>query len=147
MRRSHFNFALLLGKVMRNTSTDGDYLSLVTVWDCGIDGVEADLSLCLTHGASAAAFPTVHWGAIEINGMKTKKRSGKRKKEKEKKCVFAFQREISSMQCASLYCLSIYSALSLSVVLCHSHSLHINPCCHTQTHTLREKHNYFYCVQ
>lgn len=25
------------------------------VWDCGIDGVEADLSLCLAHGASAAA--------------------------------------------------------------------------------------------
>lgn len=45
---------------MRNTSTDGDYLSLVTVWDCGIDGVETDLSLCLTHGASAAAIPTVH---------------------------------------------------------------------------------------
>lgn len=25
------------------------------VWDCGIDGVETDLSLCLAHGASAAA--------------------------------------------------------------------------------------------
>lgn len=64
MRHSHFNFSLgtvlLLGKGMRNTSTDGDYLSLITVWDCGIDGVETDLSLCLTHGASAAAIPTVH---------------------------------------------------------------------------------------
>ena len=57
---------------MRNTSTDGDYLSLITVWDCGIDGVETDLSLCLTHGASAAAIPTEHRGAIEINGMKKK---------------------------------------------------------------------------
>lgn len=65
---------------MKNTSTDGDYLSLITVWDCGIDGVETDLSLCLTHGASAAAIPTVHWESIEINGMNTRKEwRGKRK--------------------------------------------------------------------
>ena len=79
---------------MRNTSTDGDYLSLITVWDCGIDGVETDLSLCLAHGASAAAIPTVHWGAIEINGMNTRK-GVKKKKGKEEKCAFAFQREKS----------------------------------------------------
>lgn len=46
--------------------------ALVTVWDCGIDSVETDLSLCLTHGASAAAIPTVHWEAIEINGIETR---------------------------------------------------------------------------
>lgn len=70
---------------MRNTSTDGDYLSLIAVWDCGIDGVETDLSLCLTHGASAAAIPTEHRGAIEINGMNT--REGEEREEE--KCVFA----------------------------------------------------------
>lgn len=64
---------------MRNTSTDGDYLSLITVWDCGIDGVETDLSLCLTHGASAAAIPTVQREAIEINGMETRKGATKKK--------------------------------------------------------------------
>lgn len=76
---------------MRNTSTDGDYLSLITVWDCGIDGVETDLSLCLTHGASAAAIPTEHWEAIEINGMNTRE-GVKKKKGKEEKCVFAFKK-------------------------------------------------------
>lgn len=68
---------------MRNTSTDGDDLSLITVWDCGIDGVETDLSLCLTHGASAAAIPTVQREAIEINGMNTRK--GAKKKEERKR--------------------------------------------------------------
>lgn len=77
---------------MRNTSTDGDYLSLITVWDCGIDGVETDLSLCLTHGASAAAIPTVQWEAIEINGMNTRK-GAKKKKGKEEKCVFALKKK------------------------------------------------------
>lgn len=70
---------------MRNTSTDGDYLSLITVWDCGIDGVETDLSLCLTHGASAAAIPTVQWEAIEINGMNTRKGAKKKKKRRRRK--------------------------------------------------------------
>lgn len=40
------------------------------------------------------------------------------------------EREISSIQSASLHCPNIYNALSLSVVLCHSHSLHWNPRCH-----------------
>lgn len=79
---------------MRNTSTDGDYLSLITVWDCGIDGVETDLSLCLTHGASAAAIPTVHWEAIQINGMDTRK-EWKRRKERRGKCVFASKKQES----------------------------------------------------
>lgn len=78
---------------MRNTSTDGDDLSLITVWDCGIDGVETDLSLCLTHGASAAAIPTVHWEAIEINGMNTRKGRKRKKKGKEGKCVFALKKK------------------------------------------------------
>lgn len=123
---------------MRNTSTDGDYLSLITVWDCGIDGVETDLSLCLTHGASAAAIPTVQWEAIEINGMNTRKGAKKKKKkgEEERKrgkmclCLKKKKAEISSIQSASLYCPNIYNALSLSVVLSHSHSLHWNPHCH-----------------
>lgn len=78
---------------MRNTSTDGDDLSLITVWDCGIDGVETDLSLCLTHGASAAAIPTVQREAIEINGMNTRKGAKKKKKGKEGKCVFALKKK------------------------------------------------------
>lgn len=126
---------------MRNTSTDGDDLSLITVWDCGIDGVETDLSLCLTHGASAAAIPTVQREAIEINGMNTRKGAKKKKKGKEGKCVFALKKkkkknnntEISSIQSASLYCPNIYNALSLSVVLSRSHSLHWNPCCHRKS--------------
>lgn len=122
---------------MRNTSTDGDYLSLVTVWDCGIDGVETDLSLCLTHGASAAAIPTEHWEAIEINGMNT--REGARKEERKggKMCLCLKEKnEISSIQSPSLYCPNIYNALSLSVVLSHSHSLHWNPHCHKKTKTI-----------
>lgn len=45
------------GEAERNTSTDGGYLLLSAVWDCGIDGVETDLSLCLAHGGGAAAIP------------------------------------------------------------------------------------------
>ena len=77
---------------MRNTSTDGDYLLLITVWDCGIDGVETDLSLCLTHGASAAAIPTEHWEAIEINGMNTRE-GVKKKRGKEEKRIFCLKEE------------------------------------------------------
>lgn len=75
--------------MLRDTSTDGEYLSLVTVWDCGIDGVETDLSLCLAHGASAAAIPTVQQEAIEINGMNTRKGA----KERRGKCVFALNEQ------------------------------------------------------
>lgn len=107
---------------MRNTSTDGDYLSLIAVWDCGIDGVETDLSLCLTHGASAAAIPTVQWEAIEINGTSTRK-GAKQKKGNEG------GKKISSIHSASLYCPNIHNALSLSVSLSLSHSLHWNPDC------------------
>lgn len=42
------------GEARRNTSTDGGYLLLIAVWDCGIDGVETDLSLCLAHGTGPA---------------------------------------------------------------------------------------------
>lgn len=45
------------GEAKRNTSTDGGYLLLIAVWDCGIDGVETDLSLCLAHGTGTAAIP------------------------------------------------------------------------------------------
>lgn len=47
----------VLGEAMRNAFTDGGYLLLIAVWDCGIDGVETDLSLCLAHGTGAAAIP------------------------------------------------------------------------------------------
>ena len=123
---------------MRNTSTDGDDLSLITVWDCGIDGVETDLSLCLTHGASAAAIPTVQREAIEINGMNTRKGEKKRRRRKGKKMCLCLKEknnntEILSIQSASLYCPNIYNALSLSVVLSRSHSLHWNPRCHRKS--------------
>lgn len=52
------------------------------MWDCGIDGVETDLSLCLTHGASAAAIPTVRREAIEINGTGTRKESGEEERKR-----------------------------------------------------------------
>lgn len=55
------------------------------MWDCGIDGVEADLSLCLTHGASAAAIPTVQREAIETNGTEIRKGANKTKIGGEKK--------------------------------------------------------------
>lgn len=45
------------GEAKRNTSTDGGYLLLVALWDCGIDGVETDPSLCLARGGGAAASP------------------------------------------------------------------------------------------
>lgn len=90
---------------MRNTSTDGDYLSLIAVWDCGTDGVETDLSLCLTHGASAAAIPTVQWEAIEIDGTNTRKRSVK--KERKKCIAFLKKAEISCIHSASCYCPNI----------------------------------------
>ena len=129
---------------MRDTSTDGDYLSLITVWDCGIDGVETDLSLCLTHGASAAAIPTVQREAIEINGMNTRKGARKEEREKEEKCVFALKKntEISSIQSASLHCPNIYNALSLSVVLSHTHSLE-----YIEILTVTHKQKAFYHVQ
>lgn len=45
---------------------------------------------------------------------------------------------IPCIQPASLYCPNIYNALSLSVVLSHSHSLHRNPDCHRKIKQKKE---------
>lgn len=90
---------------MRNTSTDGDYLSLIAVWDCGTDGVETDLSLCLTHGASAAAIPTVQREAIEMRWHEYKKKEREKKgKQKSKKmyCIFKENRNLLHSFCQLL---------------------------------------------
>lgn len=108
---------------------------------CGIAGlmVLKQTFLFVSHMAQVLLlFPTVHWGAIETNGTSTKKQEWRKKKKgikkgrkAERKCVFPFQKsEITRIQSASSYCPNIYSALSLSVVLRHSHSLRWNPCCH-----------------
>lgn len=118
------------------------------VWDCGIDGVETDLPLCLAHGASAAAaIPAVPARGHGDKWHGDKKKRGEEKEEDRKKW-FCFKKakkkkkmkhthtqttnltESLRIQPAGLHCPNVHNALSLSGVLSHSHSLRSNPRCH-----------------
>ena len=79
---------------MRNTSTDGDFFSLVTVWDCGIDGVETGLS-SLSHTWRECCylllFPTELPESTEMDGRITSRprriEEGGQKRGKKKNSV------------------------------------------------------------
>lgn len=115
----------------RNTSTDGGYLLLVAVWDCGIDGVETDLSLCLAHGCSS---PRCREGPLRrmAGGIRKNRRTAARERTGLQKRNKA---QIAARRTASLYCPGISDTLSSSVALSTSHSLQPDLACRSAAAT------------